>query len=121
MGPLQRNIIWCAQFYGEGLRHKLSREVKQQPNFDKHSTRLKKNFCSATLEVGDSRDLSDPCNCEKHCKRDARGRVRQALGWTIYTTSFTPPQKHVYLCEILTICAKKPNMPQWSQLFYELV
>lgn len=44
----------------------------------------------------DLSDLSKLFSCKKYCRRDKQGSVRQALGYTIYTTSFTPIQKHVY-------------------------
>lgn len=69
-----------AQPCSGGIRHKLSLEVKQQPNFDKHSARPNVKFCSVILAFSDPRDPSDPCKCEKHRRRDTRGRVRKALG-----------------------------------------
>ncbi len=49
MEPLQKSMIWSAQPCDGGIPPKPCLEVKRQPNFDKHSIRLKKKFCSAIL------------------------------------------------------------------------
>lgn len=67
---------------------KLSRGVKQQPNFDEYLTSPKIKSCWVILAGWQVCAPSTPAiNCKKYCGGDARRPVRNELDYRIHSTS----------------------------------
>ncbi len=79
MGPLQKSMISYAQPCGGDILPKLCLEVKRQL-ISTSNQRGQKNFLLGHIRRLMTRRTFNPCDCEKYCKRDTQGPVRQALG-----------------------------------------